>query len=100
MIDGSCDVVTEAECTTALGIYKGDGNTCPANCSETGACCKVDGSCEVLTEAGCVAVLGDYKGDGVTCPPPGGCPQPTTTGACCMGRRLLSSSAIGRLHGR
>jgi len=75
--DGSCVVVSNAGCTTANGIYRGDGAPCAtANCPQpaTGACCLIAG-CQVLTQAQCTAQNGNYAGDNVTCAA-ANCPAP------------------------
>ncbi|MCG3125538.1 MAG: hypothetical protein CHACPFDD_00362 [Phycisphaerae bacterium] len=81
--DGSCVVVTSAECGSLGGTYQGNGVTCgQANCPQpSGACCKPDGTCVETTPANCSALGGTYQGNNTTC---GGvnCPQPT--GACCF----------------
>ncbi|MEK6644012.1 MAG: multicopper oxidase domain-containing protein [Planctomycetota bacterium] len=81
--DGSCQVLTQSNCTSQSGTYQGNGTTCTPNpCMQpTGACCFADGSCQVLTSAACAAAIGTYQGNGTNCTP-NLCPQPT--GACCL----------------
>jgi hypothetical protein len=67
--------MTEADCLTAGGVYKGDGSDCDPNPC-IGACCFTDGSCqETAGEAECVGLGGIYRGDGTDCDP-NPCPQP------------------------
>jgi len=82
--DGTCTVVSTAECGAAGGTYQGDDTACSPNpCPlPTGACCQTDGSCATATAADCATAGGAYQGDGTTCAP-NPCPQPT--GACCQG---------------
>jgi hypothetical protein len=76
--DGSCQVLTTAECTVQAGTYQGDGTDCSPNpCTlPTGACC-IAGACTITTDAACA---GDWLGNGAVCSP-NPCPEPT--GACC-----------------
>ncbi|MGQ0627303.1 MAG: DNRLRE domain-containing protein [Phycisphaerales bacterium] len=73
--DGTCSVLTSAQCTAASGSYSGDGTNCSPNlCPQpTGACCLTSGNCSVVTAAQCAAAGGTYHGNntpcsGVTCP--------------------------------
>ena len=82
--DGTCQELTEEDCTTAGGAsFQGDFTICAPNpCPQpTGACCFADGSCTVETTADCSTASGTYQGDGTGCTP-NPCPQPT--GACCF----------------
>ncbi len=79
--DGTCDNLTEFDCTSALGTYQGDGTDC-ASVSCTGVCCE-PGCVDDTTPDGCALDGGTFQGFGTTCdddPPP--CPS---TGACCVG---------------
>jgi hypothetical protein len=81
--DGSCLVLTAADCAANMGVwYDGvgcDPNECPA---PLGACCFQDGSCLVMDELACAAAGGtDWLGMGTTCDP-NNCPAPD--GACCF----------------
>jgi len=83
--DGSCDLRTEIACTSAGGVFQGDGTycattVCPAP-APTGACCFPSGTCAgAITETTCIAVGGAYQGDGTTC---SGVDCTPPTGACC-----------------
>ncbi len=80
--DGTCDDISEFDCTSALGTYQGDGTDC-ASVSCTGVCCE-PGCVDDTTPDGCALDGGTFQGFGTTCaddPPP--CPEPT--GACCVG---------------
>jgi hypothetical protein len=63
--DGSCTVQTSTACTTAGGMYQGNGTVCAPNpCPQpTGACCVGD-ECSITTAADC---LGNYLGDDTIC---------------------------------
>jgi len=86
-LDGTCAILTAADCATGGGVYAGDDVSCAAaNCPQpelTGACCFADGSCTVETAANCAAAGGTYDGDGVTCAA-ADCPQPPVAEACCF----------------
>jgi hypothetical protein len=82
--DDSCEILTEADCTTQSGGYAGDGVACDAvSCPlpPTGACCESDDSCtEDMSETNCNGGGGTWAGEGVLCADIT-CPLPT--GACC-----------------
>jgi hypothetical protein len=63
---GTCQVVTESDCTTLGGVYQGDGTSCAPNpCAEPfGACCFTDGTCTEDTESNCTTAGGLFQGDG------------------------------------
>ncbi len=101
--DGTCDDISEFDCTSAGGTYQGDGTDC-ASVTCTGVCCE-PGCVDDTTPDGCSLDGGTFQGFGTTCdddPPP--CPE-TTTGACCIDGEcsILSeddcSSADGRYEG-
>jgi spore coat protein A len=75
--DGSCAVLSSANCAAQGGTFQGNGTGCSPNpCPQPpamGACCFNDGTCEVLSPADCVAQGGTYQGDNVDCAP-GLCP--------------------------
>ncbi len=84
--DGSCLVLTEADCVAQEGVWEGadtvcDPNPCPQPPDPEGACCFEDGSCLVLTEADCVAQDGAWEGADTVCDPN---PCPVLLGACCL----------------
>ncbi len=94
--DGSCSILTAADCAAQGGTYQGDGVSCAAaNCPQPiGACCFGDGSCAQLTASDCTAQGGTYQGDGVSCAA-ANCPQPPATGACCFGDGSCSILTAG-----
>ena len=78
--NGSCSVLSVADCNAIPGAYQGDGIACtPTLCPQpvVGACCQSDGSCLSTTEAQCTVGIWSNA----TCTPTV-CPQPT--GACCQ----------------
>jgi spore coat protein A len=81
--DGSCQILSQTNCTTQSGVYQGNGTTCTPNpCPQpTGACCFANGSCQILTQVNCAAQSGSYQGNDTVCMP-NPCQQPT--GACCF----------------
>lgn len=81
--DGTCQVLTFANCGNQGGLYQGNGTLCTPNpCPQpTGACCFPDGTCQTLTALNCTSQNGIYQGNGSTCSP-NTCPQPM--GACCF----------------
>ena len=65
--DGSCLVVTQAECEGLLGTYQGDNSTCAdAGCPPLGACC-IENNCFVLPQIDCEAQGGTFSGVGISC---------------------------------
>lgn len=79
--DGSCAVLTAANCAAQGGTYAGDGVTCAAaQCPQPmEACCFNDGSCVVVLLGQCPQ--GSIpQGNGSTCAT-ANCPD--YTGACC-----------------
>jgi hypothetical protein len=80
--DGTCQVLAEADCGTAGGLYRGEFTSCStANCpTPTGACCLGNGNCLVLSPANCTVVGGSYLGNGSVCGAGNTCPL----GACCL----------------
>ncbi|MFC1572213.1 FlgD immunoglobulin-like domain containing protein [Candidatus Eisenbacteria bacterium] len=76
--DGSCRILTEAECNALDGVWHEnvicDSGLCP---QPFGACCYPDGSCQYVQEDQCGT--GDWTMFEVCDPNP--CPQPF--GACC-----------------
>ncbi len=83
--DGTCLVLTSADCSTQGGSYQGDGTDCTPNpCSQPGACCLPNGTCVDVIEEDCLAQSGTFQGEGTSC---------ATTdciGACC----LLSGTCV------
>ncbi|MBX3386069.1 MAG: lamin tail domain-containing protein [Phycisphaeraceae bacterium] len=59
--NGTCGVITEADCMTAGGSYQGDNVTCmAAMCPQPmGACC-VGTMCSVTTSADCTTLMGEF----------------------------------------
>lgn len=80
--DGTCEELTADACSTASGIYEGDGTPCSAvQCPQpTGACCFMPTGCVVLTEGDCDGAQGFWSGPGTDCSTTVCFP----TGACCM----------------
>jgi hypothetical protein len=82
--DGSCLLLTEADCTMADGIWYMDLTCEPNPCPPpSGACCFQDGSCLELTEDDCMAAGGAYWVLFGVCDP-NDCDQPPEFGACCF----------------
>jgi len=66
LADGSCTIVSDADCTNMGGIYGGDGVDCSVSCF--GACClPANGGCVSETEASCANAGGSYGGDTSEC---------------------------------
>jgi len=87
-------VLTEADCTAAQGVYRGNGTTCQSVdvCAARGACCNPILSTAALacldtTRRGCDKIGGTWT-SGAACQATV-CPPPTARGACCR------ASAIG-----
>lgn len=67
--DGTCDVVSEFDCVTAGGEFRGEGTTCDdVECPVTGACCRED-ICTIESQSDCEGDGGIYQGDGTECDP-------------------------------
>ncbi|MFH1107591.1 MAG: hypothetical protein V1790_00110 [Planctomycetota bacterium] len=81
---GICSVVTENQCLSTNGIYRGNGSNCtlvPQTCPGFGACCHYDGDCfDDFTHAECDTIGGTYEQDASVCSPTLACDQ---RGACC-----------------
>lgn len=78
--DGTCDEITEFECTAAGGTFQGVGTTC-SETECTGACCIGSTCSEGMTEDDCTNAGGTFQGIGTDCDP-----NPCeSTGACCVG---------------
>jgi len=70
MVDGSCRVLTSADCNAASGVFQGVGAACGPSSPcplPLGACCFPNTSCQMLTEAACTAQGGSYAGPNVPC---------------------------------
>jgi len=71
MPDNSCEVLTEAACLNAGGMYDGDGTDCEPNPCNNGACCVPDPmggfGCIELSEQACHNAGGYFQGDGEDC---------------------------------
>ncbi len=72
LINGTCQITTNATCTSLNGVYMGDGTNCSEfNCGELGRCCINDNfnvTCQFVNIATCFNVFqGAYWQPGVTC---------------------------------
>ncbi len=92
--DGTCQTLSQTQCTGQGGTYQGNNSTCTPNpCPQpTGACCFGDGTCQILNATACASASGTFQGVGTVCSP-NPCTQPT--GACCFadGSCLVLNSA-------
>ncbi|MBL8878861.1 MAG: lamin tail domain-containing protein, partial [Phycisphaerales bacterium] len=61
--DGTCQVLTAADCGTAGGAYMGDCT----QCSDRGACCLPDGTCVSVQLSRCTVLGGTFGGPGSRC---------------------------------
>lgn len=89
---GTCQVLSQNDCTASGGTYQGDGTLCgQVNCPQpTGACCfQATGGCLNLSQANCQAAGGIYKGNGTNC----GTIVCFPIGACC----LPNGSCVGNV---
>ena len=79
--DGSCEHLTDAACTAAQGIYRGDGTSCDDGAC-LGACCISDGD-ECVDGVGVIECQqefeGIFQGFGLSCE------DSECVGACCVG---------------
>ncbi len=91
--DGTCVVVTLAQCQELMGLYVGDGAPC-SECGDLepiGACCLPDGTCVQVSVFECGNLHGLYVGDGTPCTD---CDDLTPIGACCIqGAPCVQTSA-------
>ncbi len=80
--DGSCQVLTAADCKNQGGTYQGgsdcDHDPCP---QPIGACCHPNQKCRQLTPGACADQGGTYMGAGTRCDDVS-CPE--AMGACCQ----------------
>ncbi len=82
--DGTCQVLTQADCDFQSGSYQGDGSACDPNpCLQPEACCFEDGTCTYVFADLCAQSGGAPQGPGTVCDP-NPCPQPPVPGACCF----------------
>ncbi len=92
--DGTCVVVTLAQCLELKGLYIGDGAPC-SQCGvlePVGACCLPDGTCVQVSVFECGNLQGLYLGDGTPCTD---CAVLTPIGACCVqGAPCVQTSAV------
>lgn len=98
--DGTCDDLTESDCTDAGGNWQGPDTTCaddPPPCA--GVCCEASGCVDDSTPDSCAADGGTWTDFGTTCaddPPP-------CEGACCASDGTCSitteSDCIGTYQG-
>lgn len=90
--DGTCEVLSELDCSEREGVYRGEFTSCgSANCpTPTGACCLSNGNCLVLSPGNCTLVSGQYLGNDTACGPGGICPR----GACCLPNGTCVGSQI------
>ncbi|MCC6322132.1 MAG: hypothetical protein IT438_11935 [Phycisphaerales bacterium] len=85
--DGTCSVLSSADCATAGGTYQGDLSVCAqVICPQPEACCDTAGNCTFVLAAACA---GSAQGAGTSCTP-NPCPQPN--GACCCGSSCVITS--------
>ncbi len=85
---GDCTILSESDCNTLLGTFRGLGTVCDPNPC-IGACC-IDGTCfSGISEFDCENGGGAYQGDESTCDP-----DPCTggSGACCITTDLGGST--------
>lgn len=73
--NGTCTVLTSANCSSQSGTYQGNGTSCSPNpCPQpTGACCFNNGTCSQLSQTACTNASGAFQGSGTACTP-GLCP--------------------------
>jgi spore coat protein A len=66
---GVCSVLTQTACTTAGGVYQGNGTSCSPNpcIVVTGACCASSGTCSEVTQTSCTTAGGTWQGADSTC---------------------------------
>ena len=93
MPDGTCIVMTQADCAAANGVFRGPNTKCNPNLCPpppppgVGACCAPSGNCTLTNAAACAAAGGTFSGAGTTCIP-NLCPVPTS--ACCLPNNTCS----------
>ena len=68
--DGTCAIVTPANCLPMGGVFRGPGTDCVAACPQPAACCFPDGSCAVILETACTAQGGVFNSGAATCAAP------------------------------
>ncbi|MEZ4650375.1 MAG: hypothetical protein R3E97_16630 [Candidatus Eisenbacteria bacterium] len=79
--DGSCTMLTPAQCDELGGVFVGYIDCDVSVCSPpAGACCVDDIDCIITTLDDCALEGGIYRGDGSTCDPNPCVPVPTRSG--------------------
>jgi hypothetical protein len=82
---GNCITTNAAGCTTAGGVYQGNGSSCGSiQCPQppTGACCVNTGTgCVIATQFDCTNLSGVYQGNNTTCASAGCRPVCEITGS-------------------
>jgi len=102
-VTGTClNGVTEDECETAGGLYRGDDTNCasvspPCN---VGACCLFPTGCAISNPTACSDENETFIGFGIGCSP-NPCGGAEATGACCVGTSCteLTESACDAAEG-
>jgi hypothetical protein len=81
MPNGACTPLTQGDCATQGGVWRGTGTACntfecplPAR----GACC-IAGACAQNTQSACLAAGGVYAGDNISCDLAPRCPLTLST---------------------
>ncbi len=103
LFDGSCIVVTEAQCQTQGGTYHGDDATCDdAGCAPLGACCIPFDICVVSTIQECTILGGVIWAPGqdcgtFTCPGLGACCE--LDGTCRVTAEFSCEISFGAYQG-
>ncbi len=86
-IFGVCSILSENDCVTSSGFYKGNGTDCdPDPCTDLGCCTYFDefSRCITTTADVCALIPGaGFGGDNFFCWPEGGAVPPTTASNCC-----------------
>jgi hypothetical protein len=78
-IGETCEILSEADCLLAGGIWIENHASCSPNPCADYACCFGDESCQVLYYDDCVALGGSWQAGIETCDP-----NPCQTFACCI----------------
>jgi hypothetical protein len=75
--DGTCELLSEDDCTTAEGVWHESWPVCDPNpCPQQAACCLAGGTCEMLLEVLCAAAAGEWH-EGIGCTPTNPCATPS-----------------------
>jgi len=67
LADGSCRLISQAECYESGGTGWVEGEDCAGDCAIAGVCCLGDGTCALVTQTACESGEGAFWEQGTEC---------------------------------